>query len=605
MSEISIGNELKDSYKPTVKWINNNINFLADIDEFYRERSTIEKEYSSKLKELCKRQFDKKSKLSASLSVGDEPGVTPGSLECASLVLWTELLSQTEAIANERAKLATDFATMIGSNVMSLKAKCERIVRSTDAINDFLTKEKKGVEEEVNKAKKAYDVLCQATESAREKSERNNSEKYTKRLDEKSVDMNNGKNEYLIKINTANRLKDKYYYQDIPELLDYLQELNQDRVSLVNKLLKNASIIERNSNDKVKEKLHSIDQTIDQNKPHLDVAMFIKHNQLDWKEPADFYFIPSSIWHDDESLIIKEPELTVLKKRLNTASGQYSKYEQSCIDIKQKLEEFTSERKKESENLTLKFDSSLLGSLSVLEKFIKEDTQRVRAEVEIEIIQNFAGDQDLSYIAPITQKKSTFGSLFKKKEKDSGVASDDSSTHSLSTTKTNTTLSHVSTGIFNLRRNRTVTSTAGGDSGNAKALYEYQATGSDETSITAGESVTVLEPDDGGWTLIEASAGKGLVPTSYLEIIQSDNTSLSSLQKTKKQGPAVAPRRGGKKVSYVQALYDYTADGDDEISIRAGDKIVLVQEDTDGSGWTEGELNGARGVFPTSYVKKV
>ncbi|EGW31284.1 uncharacterized protein SPAPADRAFT_72123 [Spathaspora passalidarum NRRL Y-27907] len=607
MAELSIGNELKDAYKPTIKWINNNINFLADVDEFYRERANIEKEYSNKLKELCKRHFDKKSKLSASLSVGDEPAVTPGSLESASLVLWTELLSQTEAIASERSKLGTEFSTMIGSNLMSLKGKCERIVRSTDSINEFLTKEKKGVEDEVTKAKKAYDLLCQATESAREKQERNSgSDKYAKRLEEKEVEMNNGKNEYLIKINTANRLKDKYYYQDIPELLDYLQELNQDRVTLVNKLLKNASIIERNANDKVKEKLHNIDQTVDQNKPHLDVAMFIKHNQLDWKEPADFYFIPSSIWHDDESLIIKEPELTVLKKRLNVASGQYSKYEQSCLDIKQKLEELTADRKKEGDNLTLKFDASLLGSLSVLEKFIKEDTQRVRNEVEIEIIQNFAGDQDLTYIAPIERKKSKFGSLFKKKDKETGgVASDDSSTHSLSTTRTNTTLSHVGTGIFNLRRNKTVTSTNGDSSGNAKALYAYQAAGNDETSITPGEQVTVLEPDEGGWTLIQAAAGKGLVPTSYLEITQSDNVSMSSLQKPKKQGPSVAPRRGAKKVSYVQALYDYSADGDDEITIHAGDKIVVTQEDTDGSGWTEGELNGNKGVFPTSYVKKI
>ena len=128
--------------------------------------------------------------------------------------------------------------------------------------------------------------------------------------------MNNGKNEYLIKISVANRLKDKYFYQDIPELLDYMQELNEDRVAIMNKLLKNASIIERNSLDRVKEKLHLIDETIEQNKPKLDVAMFIKHNSVDWKEPQDFYFIPCSFWHDDESLVIKEPELTELKRNL-------------------------------------------------------------------------------------------------------------------------------------------------------------------------------------------------------------------------------------------------------------------------------------------------
>lgn len=87
LDQLSIGNELKDSYKVTSTWIKNGINFLGDIDEFYRERAVIEKEYSTKLKELTKRFFEKKAKVSSNLSVGDEPQITPGSLESASLVL--------------------------------------------------------------------------------------------------------------------------------------------------------------------------------------------------------------------------------------------------------------------------------------------------------------------------------------------------------------------------------------------------------------------------------------------------------------------------------------------------------------------------------------
>jgi formin-binding protein 1 len=41
----------------------------------------IEKEYSAKLKALAKKYFEKKTKKSASLSVGDSPSMTPGSLE--------------------------------------------------------------------------------------------------------------------------------------------------------------------------------------------------------------------------------------------------------------------------------------------------------------------------------------------------------------------------------------------------------------------------------------------------------------------------------------------------------------------------------------------
>ena len=33
---ISIGNELKDSYKLTSKWVNNGINWLQDISDFIK-----------------------------------------------------------------------------------------------------------------------------------------------------------------------------------------------------------------------------------------------------------------------------------------------------------------------------------------------------------------------------------------------------------------------------------------------------------------------------------------------------------------------------------------------------------------------------------------
>jgi hypothetical protein len=57
---------------------------LEDVQAFYRERATIEKEYATKINALSKRYYDKKAKKSASLSVGDTPQTTPGSLErCA------------------------------------------------------------------------------------------------------------------------------------------------------------------------------------------------------------------------------------------------------------------------------------------------------------------------------------------------------------------------------------------------------------------------------------------------------------------------------------------------------------------------------------------
>ena len=60
--------------------------WLDEIQQFYRERAVIEKEYSSRLYALAKKYFEKKAKRSSNLSVGDTPSLTPGSLErCASV----------------------------------------------------------------------------------------------------------------------------------------------------------------------------------------------------------------------------------------------------------------------------------------------------------------------------------------------------------------------------------------------------------------------------------------------------------------------------------------------------------------------------------------
>ena len=63
------------------------ISWLDDIQQFYRERSTIEKEYASKLNGLAKKYVDKKGRKSSVLSVGEHPTVTPGSLEWYA---WTK-----------------------------------------------------------------------------------------------------------------------------------------------------------------------------------------------------------------------------------------------------------------------------------------------------------------------------------------------------------------------------------------------------------------------------------------------------------------------------------------------------------------------------------
>lgn len=66
----------------------------------------------------------------------------------------------------------------------------------------------------------------------------------------------------------------------------------------------------------------------------------------------------------------------------------------------------------------------------------------------------------------------------------------------------------------------------------------------------------------------------------------------------------MAPRRGAKKLKYVEALYDYTAQSDIEHSMSEGERFVLVKEDP-GDGWVEVEKAGVTASVPASYVQAV
>ncbi|KAF5211124.1 hypothetical protein E0198_002416 [Clavispora lusitaniae] len=322
-------------------------------------------------------------------------------------------------------------------------------------------------------------IWCQKTEAARQRTEKSSGEKYQQKLHEREVDMNIGKNHYLIRLSIANRRK--YHFQDLPGVVDYLMDLNEPQN--ISKRLKNAN---------------------------TSATSATRSKSFRDQLPPDFLFVPCDFWHDDESLITKEPELTDLKKTLNASLNAYASAKESTLLAKQRLEEAA---------------------------FVKPcgDLDQLRS------MQNYHLPTQKFMRRPYF----SFGEKYK-------------SAHQ----RMKETMAR-----FNVCTTR---------------------------SIAQGEDLEVLEEDDGsGWTLVKSQKGNGLVPTSYIEIT------------SKKKGPSVPPKRGARRVRYLEALYDYNAEEDNELTIRAGDKIALVQEDTDGSGWTEGELNGKKGLFPTAYAKAV
>lgn len=183
------------------------------------------------------------------------------------------------------------------------------------------------------------------------------------------------------------------------------------------------------------------------------------------------------------------------------------------------------------------------------------------------------------------------------------------------------------------------TNGSGSNEKKGKMLYPFDASGDGELTVPEGREVALLEPDgdypkplhkhqlvqntnkllDGsGWVKVRAGNKEGLVPAAYVDFTAaapapphrpsstySNSTTSSVAQSTgKKKGPAVAPKRGAKKLKYVEAIYDYTAQGDTEHSMVEGERFVLVKDDP-GDGWVEVEKAGVTASVPATYVQVV
>ncbi|XP_069493207.1 SH3 domain-containing kinase-binding protein 1 isoform X2 [Ambystoma mexicanum] len=58
-----------------------------------------------------------------------------------------------------------------------------------------------------------------------------------------------------------------------------------------------------------------------------------------------------------------------------------------------------------------------------------------------------------------------------------------------------------------------------------------------------------------------------------------------------------------KPKEYCKVLFPYEAQNEDELSIREGDTVAVINKDCVDAGWWEGEVNGRRGMFPDNFVK--
>ncbi|KAI0100127.1 hypothetical protein GGR51DRAFT_371877 [Nemania sp. FL0031] len=733
MAEVDVaptfGAELKDGFKPANTWVANGIAWLDDIQNFYRERSALEKEHSARLNALAKKYFEKKTKKSTSLSVGDTPAMTPGSLENASLTIWNTHLTTLEARADEHERYGNELIHKVADPLKYYATKFEELRKRHSDYAAKLEAERDSSYADLRKVKGKYDTVCQEVESRRKKSESSfDKARAQSNYQQQLQEMNNMKNTYLIAINVTNKQKEKYYHEFIPEVMDSLQDLSEFRTIKLNTIWTTAASLEATMLTQSNSMMDHLSQEIARNQPHLDSMMYIRHNMGAFQEPADRAFEPSPVWHDDDAMVTDEPAKIFLRNVLNKSKGQLGDLRRE-VDKKRREVEAVKRLKQSVRAGTEKKDEVVVVThLSALQEDLHQvDRKRLTAEVETSTITSAVGDVTLGAknhnFKPQTFMVPTNCDLcgermwglpakgfdcrdcgytchskcemkvpaecpgeLSKDERKKVKADRQAATGNLLKPAPGTP-EHVAE-LPDLSRSNTMNSLSSGyaasahrsisgqvttprspaeettpelpgsrptarkprlvapppsayiselpgssvsDSSLAKAteqkgkmLYAFEAGGDGEISVAGGQEVTILESDDGsGWVKVRVGYKEGVVPGTYLEIfaapIVPQDTGSSQTRPTstysnsgssigttapvvKKKGPAVAPRRGAKKLKYVVALYDYAAQSDTEHNMTEGERFVLIKDDP-GDGWIEVEKGGSTRSVPASYVQ--
>ncbi|XP_023564800.1 sorbin and SH3 domain-containing protein 1 [Octodon degus] len=160
--------------------------------------------------------------------------------------------------------------------------------------------------------------------------------------------------------------------------------------------------------------------------------------------------------------------------------------------------------------------------------------------------------------------------------------------------------------------------------GEAVAKFNFSGDTQVEMSFRKGERITLLRQVDENWYegRIPGTSRQGIFPITYVDVLKRplvknpvdyidlpysspSRSATASPQQPQAQQRRVTPDRShtSQDLFSYQALYSYTPQNDDELELRDGD-IVDVMEKCD-DGWFVGTSRRTRqfGTFPGNYVK--
>ncbi|KAI0669220.1 hypothetical protein C8Q78DRAFT_1042286 [Trametes maxima] len=652
------GQHLPDQVERLATLSDAQLELLADVRELHKERAVLEREYATKLQLLAKKAAEKKSRKISALVVGAEPTkawdestFTKSTLDSA----YTQLISAATDASQDHVNLADALNNQVIEPLKLAERKHEETKKKEMQYYQKLLADRDRVYAERIKSKLKYDDECDEVETYRQKQERSADDRHAERAarqyEQQQADMLNSKNAYLISIAVANKVKAKFYSEDLPALEDEFQNLQSRLLKSFVSILKDAQDIQLKHLDALRSHLTKTSAALDAVNPRADQDLYIDYNIAPFTPPPDWAFEPSAVHYDHGDMSVEPAPKVYLQNRLSRCRAKLQELEPVLTSKRKEAEQLAKLVAAYSSNHTLGNPDEVLDNyLDAQHDLTFYTTSGTVLNTESDTI-SFALDGDEGAQSPHSFKSSSFSipttcaycksSIWGLSKQGKTCRACGISVHSKCELKlpadcTGTKhggrghgVSDSLSSISSISRSSSVISRPGPTDSSASAtptpssfaraphmiedskptarvLFDFSPTSPFELAVSAESVVHVLEEDDGsGWVKVsDDSGGKGLVPASYIELFDASpapNSSTSSL------GSGAHQAMGGE---YVRGIYAYKAQGPDEIDVEEGEVIRLTDGPTGGrnyaDGWWEGvDASGKKGIFPSNYVEAV
>ncbi|XP_044156292.1 SH3 domain-containing protein 19 isoform X1 [Bufo gargarizans] len=133
------------------------------------------------------------------------------------------------------------------------------------------------------------------------------------------------------------------------------------------------------------------------------------------------------------------------------------------------------------------------------------------------------------------------------------------------------------------------------------ARFEFIGDQKDELSFSEGDTVILREYVNEEWAKGELKGHVGIFPINFVEILEDLPNKTTAPDSKKNKASASSAQLNRLSGEWYEALYDFTAETEDDLPFRKGDKILVIERLD--SEWYKGRLNGREGILPAAFVQ--